>query len=100
MEDTQTDEHLERAAVIRAVAQEFGLPEAGIARDVYLAADWPGEVEPGAVVLAQTGKTLPMGDSEEVAQSWMKVNDRMEEQGVDLYAEVKSPTVTAFYRFS
>ena len=100
MEDRNTEEQEERAAVCRAIAEEFTLSEADFAGNVFLAADWTGEVEEGAVVLVQTGNALPAGDSEEVGQSWMKVNDRLEEQGVDLYSEVKSPAITAFYRFS
>jgi hypothetical protein len=100
MEDSGTDEQAERAAICRAIAEEFAMPEDEFAAGVYLAADWPGELQEGAVVLVHTGNMLPAGDTEEVAQSWMQVNDRLEEQGVDLYAEVKSPSVTAFYRFS
>src|ERR1700712_181218 len=100
MEDGKTEEQTERTAVCHAIAEEFSLPEADVAGNVYLAANWPGEVEEGAVVLVQTGNALPAGDTEEVAQSWMRVNDRLEEQGVDLYCEVKRPTITAFYRFS
>jgi hypothetical protein len=100
MEDSGTDEEAERAAICRAIAEEFALPEDEFADSVYLAADWTGDTQAGAVVLVQTGNTLPASDTEEVAQSWMNVNDRLEEQGVDLYAEVKSSSVTAFYRFS
>jgi len=102
MPNTNTDEQneqAERAAVCRAIAEEFALPEADFSNDVSLAADWTGEVEEGAVLLVRTGNTLPAGDAEEIAQSWMKVNDRLEEQGVGLYCEVKSATLTAFYRF-
>ena len=100
MENAQTEEQAERAAVCRAVAEEFALPEADFAGDVFLAADWPGEAQEGAFVLVQTGGALPAGGAEEVIQHWMKVNDRLEEQGEDLYCEVKSDTITAFYRFS
>jgi len=99
MPNTNTDEPAERAAVCRAIAEQFALPEADFAGGVYLAADWTGEVEEGAVVLVRTGNALPAGDAETVAQHWMKVNDRLEEQGVGLYCEVKSATLTAFYRF-
>jgi hypothetical protein len=100
MEDSSTDEQAARAAVCRAIAEQFALPEADFSPDVFLAADWTGEVQEGAVILVQTGSVLPAGGTEEAAESWMKVNDRLEEQGVDLYCEVKSPAVTAFYRFS
>lgn len=106
MEDSQhgeqgqtTDEQEERTAVCRAVAKEFALPEVDCDGSVFLAADWPGEVEEGAVLLVQTGNALPSGDTGEVAQAWMRVNDRLEEEGVGLYCEVKSATLTAFYRF-
>lgn len=99
MPNTDTDEQAERAAVCRAIAEQFALPEADFAEDLYLAADWPGEVPEGAIILVQTGNALPAGDAEEVVQSWMKVNDRLEEQGVGLYCEVKSAALTAFYRF-
>lgn len=95
-----TEEQAERAAVCRAIAEEFALPEAGISNSVYLAADWSGEAEEGAVVMVKTGDTIPAGDTEEVAESWMRVNDWLEEQGVDLYCEVKSAETVAFYRFS
>ena len=42
---------------------------------------------------------LPLGDTEEAAESWMRVNDWLEEQGVGLYCEVKSAEIVAFYRF-
>lgn len=93
------DEPAERAAVCRAIAEEFALPEADFAGDVSLAADWSGEVEEGAIVLVRTGDALPAGDTEETAESWMRINDRLEEEGVGLYCEVKSTTLTAFYRF-
>ena len=93
------DEPTERAAVCRAIAEQFALPEAAFAGDVSLAADWPGEVPEGAVILVKTENALPAGDAGEVAQSWMKINDRLEAQGVGLYCEVKSATLTAFYRF-
>ncbi len=103
MENTQHEEQGrtrdERAAVCRAIAEQFALPEAGFAGDVSLAADWPGEVPEGAVVLVRTGKALPAGGPEEVAQSWMQVNDRLEAAGVGLYCEIKSPMLMAFYRF-
>ena len=99
MED-DTGEQAERAAVCRAIAEEFGLPEADFSNDIFLAADWPGEVEEGATVLVRTGAAFPAGETEEAAEAWMRVNDRLEEQGVDLYCEVKSDAVTAFYRFS
>ena len=101
MEDKNKDldEPAERATVCRAIAEEFARPEAAFAGDVFLAADWPGEAEEGAVILVRTGNALPAGDAEEVAQRWMKVNDRLEEQGVGLYCEVKSPTLTVFYRY-
>lgn len=99
MED-KSKKQSERATVCRAVAEEFALPEAEISSDVFLAAQWQGEAEEGAVILVQTGDALPAGDTEEVAESWMRVNDWLEEQGVDLYAEVKSDAVVAFYRFS
>jgi len=100
MEDSNTDEQTERAAVCRAIAEQFGVPEADFAGDVFLTSDWPGEAQKGAVILVQTGNVLPANDPEKVVQSWMKVNDRLEEQGVDLYCEVKSRSITAFYRFS
>ncbi len=99
MEDKNTDERTERAAVCRAIAEEFALSEADFTGNVSLAADWSGEVEEGAVILVQTGNALPAGDAEEVIQSWMKVNDRLEEQGVGLYCEIKNPMLMAFYRF-
>ena len=98
MEDN-TGEQAERAAVCRAVAEEFALPEADISNSVSLAADWLGEAEEGAVVLVKTGNVLPAGDTEEAAESWMRVNDWLEEQGVGLYCEVKSAEIVAFYRF-
>lgn len=99
MTDKNMDEPTERAAVCRAIAEQFALPEADFSRDVSLAADWVGEVPEGAVLLVKTGSVLPAGDAEAVAQSWMKVNDRLEEQGVGLYCEVKSATLTVFYRY-
>ena len=101
MEDKSKDmdEPAERAAVCRAIAEQFALPEADFSQDVVLAADWTGEVPEGAVLLVKTGSALPSGDAEAVAQSWMKVNDRLEEQGVGLYCEVKSATLTVFYRY-
>ena len=99
-EEQPEEEQAERSAVCRAVAEEFALPEADISNGVFLAADWPGEVEEGAIVLVRTGNALPAGDTEESAESWMRVNDWLEEQGVDLYCEVKSAEVMAFYRFS
>ena len=98
--EEQNEEQAERAAVCRAIAEEFALPESVFAGDVFLTADWPGEVHEGAVIYVRTGGALPAGDTEEVIQHWMKVNDRLEEQGEDLYCEVKSDTTTAFYRFS
>ena len=100
MKKGKTDEQAERAVLCRTIAEEFALPESDFAGDVYLAADWPGEVQEGAVIVVLTGKALPTGDTDEIAEAWMRVNDRLEEQGVDLYAEIKSPDVTAFYRFS
>ena len=97
MEDGNIEE---RAAVCRAIAEEFALPEADFANDVSLASNWPGEVQEGAVLLVKTGSALPAGGTEEGAESWMRVNDRLEKQGVGLYCEVKSDAVTAFYRFS
>ena len=99
MEDKNMDEPAERAAVLRAIAEEFALPEADISNSVYLAADWPGEAEEGAVVLVKTRDALPAGDTEEAAESWMRVNDWLEEQGVGLYCEVKGAEIVAFYRF-
>jgi len=99
MQDSSTEEQAERAAVCHAIAEEFTLPEAAISNSVYLAADWPGEAEEGAVVLVETGNVLPAGDTEEAAESWMRVNDWLEEQGVGLYCEVKSAEIVAFYRF-
>lgn len=99
MKDKNMDEPTERAAVCRAIAEQFALPEADFSHEVFLAADWSGEVEEGAVVLVRTGNVLPAGDTEEVAQSWMKVNDRLEERGVGLYCEVKDPALTVFYRY-
>ena len=99
MQDSSTEEQAERAAVCHAIAEEFALPEADISDSVYLAADWLGEAEEGAVVLAETGDALPLGDTEEAAESWMRVNDWLEEQGVGLYCEVKSAEIVAFYRF-
>ncbi len=101
MEDKNKDmdEPTERAAVCRVIAEQFALPEADFAGDVSLAADWPGEVPEGAVLLVKTGDALPSGDAEAVAQSWMKVNDRLEEQGVGLYCEVKGAALTVFYRY-
>ena len=98
MEDN-TGEQAERAAVCRAVAEEFALPEADISNSVSLAADWLGEAEEGAVVLVKTGNVLPADDTEEAAEAWMRVNDWLEEQGVGLYCEVKSAEIVAFYRF-
>ena len=99
MQDSSTEEQAERAAVCHAIAEEFALPEADISDSVYLAADWLGEAEEGAVVLVKTGDALPLGDTEEAAESWMRVNDWLEEQGVGLYCEVKSAEIVAFYRF-
>lgn len=101
MEDKNKDmnEPTERAAVCRAVAEQFTLPEADVSEAVFLAADWPGEVPEGAILLVKTGDVIPAGDAEVVAQSWMKVNDRLEEQGVGLYCEVKGDTLTVFYRY-
>lgn len=99
MEDKNMDEPTERAAVCRAIAEQFALPEADFSHDVSLAADWVGEVPEGAILLVKTGSVLPAGDAEAVAQSWMKVNDRLEEQGVGLYCEVKSAALTVFYRY-
>ena len=45
MQGSSTEEQAERAAVCRAVAEEFALPEADISNSVSLAADWLGEAE-------------------------------------------------------
>jgi len=95
-----TEGQTDRTTVSRVIAREFGLPEAEVSGAVYDAFEWQGEVQKGAVVLVQTGGTFLAGTSEEIIQSWLNVNDRLEEQGVDLYSEIKSPTITAFYRFS
>ena len=100
MEEIRAEDEVEREAVCRAIAEEFGLSESSVAEAVYLAEEWPGEVQEGAVLLVQTGRALPAGDIEEVVQSWLTINDCLEEQGVDLYSEVKTPIITAFYRFS
>ena len=99
-EEQAKEEQAERAAVCRAIAEEFALPEADISNSVSLAADWPGEAEEGAVVLVKTGDALPAGDTEEAAKAWMRVNDWLEEQGVGLYCEVKGAEIVAFYRFN
>ena len=101
MEDKNKDmdEPAERAAVCRAVAEQFALSEGDVSDAVFLAADWPGEVPEGAVLLVKTGTVIPAGDAEAVAQSWMKVNDRLEEEGVGLYCEVKGDALTVFYRY-
>jgi len=93
------DEPAEREAVCRTIAQEFALSESEFSHDIFLAADWPGEAEDGAIVVVKTGGALPSGGPEGVARSWMNVNDRLENCGVGLYCEVKGDTVTAFYRF-
>lgn len=100
MENENTEDQTERAAVCRAIAGEFQLSAAAVGGAVYLASEWPGEVQEGAVLLVQTGDALPAVSSEEAAQSWLNITDRLEEQGVDLYCEIKSPSVAAFYRFS
>ena len=101
MEDINTDDQADRIAVCRAIEQEFNLSETAVTGAVFLAADWRGEPHPGAVILVQTGDALAAGSAEpEARQSWLNVNDRLEEQGVDLYSEIKSASVTAFYRFS
>ena len=64
-----------------------------------LVSDWPGEVEEGAVLLVKTNAAIPAADTDEAAESWMRVIDWLEEQGVGLYAEVKIAEVVAFYRF-